>query len=79
MASLRDEVLATPVNQQVSRVIENIKRTLTEQERVELLDLVNDLTVSGRSILAVLNKRGIQLSEPHFYRLRRTGAFDDIA
>lgn len=79
MASLRDEVEASTSNQKVRRIIENIKRKLTAEEKAELLDLVNDLTVSGRAIVAVLNKRGIEISEPSFYRLRKTGGFDDIA
>lgn len=79
MASLRSEVLASASSPKVRPIIEKIKRTLSADERAELLDLVNDLTVSGSSIVTVLNKRGIQISEPSFYRLRRCGGFDDIA
>lgn len=80
MASLRTEVLSEPVGRQgKSPAIERIIRGLSADERQELIDLMDDASVSGRAICTVLNRRGIEVSEATIYRLRMTGGYRDIA
>lgn len=80
MASLRSEVLAEPVGKQGRKpVIQKIIRAFTKAELKELVELLDDATISGRSICKVLNKRGIQISEATLYRYRQSGAYRDLA
>lgn len=80
MASLRSEVLAEPVGKQGRKpIIQKITKAFTKAELKELVELLDDATISGRSICKVLNKRGIEISEATLYRYRQSEAYRDLA
>jgi dihydroorotate dehydrogenase len=80
MDSLRKEVLAEPVGTQGRKpIFAKIAKTLSETELSELIELLDDSTVSGRAICNVLNRRGIEISEATLYRYRQSGAYRDLA
>lgn len=80
MASLRNEVLAEPVGKQGRKpIFAKIVKTLNSQELTELIELLDDSTVTGRAICNVLNRRGIEISEATLYRYRQSGAYRDLA
>jgi hypothetical protein len=80
MGNLRNEVLAEPVGKQGRKpIFAKIVKTFDKQELAELVELLEDSTVSGRSICSVLNKRGIDISEATLYRYRQSGTYRDLA
>ena len=80
MGNLRNEVLAEPVGKQGRKpIIGKITKAFTKQELKELVDLLDDSTITGRAICTVLNKRGVQISEATLYRYRQSGAYRDLA
>jgi hypothetical protein len=54
-------------------------KQLSKQELKELIDLLDDQTITGRAICTVLNKRGIRISEATLYRYRASGLYRDLA
>ena len=80
MGNLRSEVLAEPVGKQGRKpILKKITKAFTKAELKELVELLDDSTVSGRSICSVLNKRGIEISEATLYRYRQAGTYRDLA
>ena len=78
--SLKNEVLAEPVGTRGRKpIIAQIIKSLNKQELADLVELLDDSTVSGRAICNVLNKRGINISEATLYRYRQSGAYRDFA
>jgi len=73
-------VLAEPVGTRGRKpIIAQIIKSLNKQELADLVELLDDSTVSGRAICNVLNKRGINISEATLYRYRQSGAYRDFA
>lgn len=80
MGNLRNEVLAEPVGKQGRKpIIGKIAKTFSKEELKELIELLDDSTITGRAICTVLNKRGVTISEATLYRYRQSGAFRDLA
>lgn len=80
MGSLKDEVLAEPVGKQGRRpIFDKIAKAFSQEELAELVELLDDSTVTGRSICSVLNRRGIAISEATLYRYRMSGMYRDLA
>lgn len=80
MGNLRSEVLAEPVGTRGRKpIFSKITKALNKQELAELIELLDDPTITGRSICNVLNKRGIEISEATLYRYRQSEAYRDLA
>jgi dihydroorotate dehydrogenase len=80
MGSLKDEVLAEPVRKQGRKpIFAKISKTFTGEELAELIELLDDSTVTGRAICNVLNRRGVNISEATLYRYRQSGMYRDLA
>jgi hypothetical protein len=80
MGTLKSDVLAQPVGKSGRKpMVEKIIKTLNKEDRLELIEILDDPTISGRAICKVLNDRGIEISEATLYRYRTTGAYRDIA
>lgn len=80
MGNLRNEVLAEPVGKQGRKpIFAKITKTFSKEELKELIELLDDSTITGRAICTVLNKRGIDISEATLYRYRQSGAYRDLA
>jgi DNA-directed RNA polymerase specialized sigma54-like protein len=60
-------------------IVLQMLKSLSEQDRKDLVEAINDPLISGRSIAKVLQKRGIEISEATVYRYRSTGVLNDIA
>lgn len=80
MGNLRNEVLAEPVGKQGRKpILDKITKAFTKAELKELVELLDDSTVTGRAICSVLNKRGVAISEATLYRYRQSGMYRDLA